>query len=182
MKSTRKEQKHLQRLKTAEKRCQPLPNEVFKEHPHHEGIWVSNFGRVVNRRMPYPHLRSLTVWPPSPYQYVIINPGHTKVYVHTLVAETFHGLRPKGELKSGQPLYTVSHLDNDPTNNYANNLMWETLKDNLKRSPTPNRYKYTDQQVKSWKRLHKNYNIPIAEIAATVGVDYTIIKKGIDRA
>lgn len=134
-------QVHLDKLEAAEKKCAPLNGETFKEHPHYSNIWVSDFGRVVNRNMTYPNLKVSTVWLPSPYPHVIINvPAiqmfkgvHKKVYVHELVAETFIGLRPTTPKK---PLYTVSHLDNNPLNNRVDNLKWETLKDNLRRSPT----------------------------------------------
>lgn len=128
--------RHLQHLEEAEERCKPLPGETFKLHPYYEGTRVSNFGRVISYTTSYPHLRTLSIWEPSPYLFVMINPIHKKVYVHTLVAETFLGPRPEGLNKSGKrPLYTVSHLDNDPLNNHADNLMWETLKDNMNRSP-----------------------------------------------
>ncbi len=129
-------QRHIKHLEEAEELCRPLPNETFKEHPYHKGIWVSNLGRVVNRRMPYPHLRVAVVCRPCPYKSIILNPGRIRIYIHTLVAETFISERPKERSKSGKrPLYTVSHLDNDPTNNRADNLIWETLKNNLHRSP-----------------------------------------------
>ena len=128
--------KHFRRLVEAEAQCKPLPGETFKEHPYHKDIWVSDFGRVVNRRGTFPHLRKPTLWPPAQYLCVHINPGHKKCYIHTLVNETWNGTRPKGRTESGKrPLYTTSHLDNNPLNNFANNLCWQTTIDNLENSP-----------------------------------------------
>ena len=45
-----------------------------------------------------------------------------EVYIHRLVKETFEG-NPKN-------LPIVRHLDDDPSNNHLNNLMWGTQKDN----------------------------------------------------
>lgn len=129
--------KYLQRLKEAEKKCLPLSGETFKEHPYYKNIWVSDFGRVINRKLSHPHLKIPTIWKPSPYYSVVINPEHKKVYVHILVAETFLCERPKERTKSGKrPLFTISHKNNNPIDNRPDNLVWETLKDNLRRSPT----------------------------------------------
>lgn len=44
--------------------------------------------------------------------------------VHRLVCEAFHGPAPKG-------MEIVIHIDEDATNNKADNLKWGTQKENL---------------------------------------------------
>lgn len=44
--------------------------------------------------------------------------------VHLLVCETFHGIKPHNDS-------VVMHLDDNPSNNKAENLKWGTQKENL---------------------------------------------------
>lgn len=62
--------------------------------------------------------------------YVGDKAGHLRVdltnsrhYVHVLVAEAFIGPRPPGQ--------EVCHGDNNPTNNYVENLRWDTRSQNV---------------------------------------------------
>lgn len=61
------------------------------------------------------------------YKHVVLvkNRKHYSKDVHVLIAETFHGKRPKG--------LTVSHKDGNKLNNKPRNLIYETHSDNHNR-------------------------------------------------
>jgi hypothetical protein len=84
--------------------------ERWRDHPDGEHI-VSDRGRIA---------RLLNVDRSHRYPRVCI--AGTKVYVHHLVTEMFHGPRPDGLL--------ALHGDDDPQRPHADNLSWGTPKQN----------------------------------------------------
>lgn len=192
--------RHMQRLEEAESICLPLPKETFREHPYHKKIYVSDMGRIVNRRGTYPHLLMLQIWKPIPYKCTMLtkNGQRVRCYVHTLVAETFLSVRSKERTKSGKrPLYTVSHLDNNPQNNHVDNLLWETLGDNLARSPKVIAHrqrlatlgfvkgvkgikhpatKYGEEYMVKWKKMYRG-GMSVNAIAREEGVMWLTVNR-----
>ena len=53
-----------------------------------------------------------------------INGKTTKLEVHSLICEAYHGPRPEG--------YQCNHKDLDKTNNHPDNLEWVSQADNMK--------------------------------------------------
>ena len=51
------------------------------------------------------------------------------IYIHTLVAETFLGVRPEGMV--------IDHIDGDKSNNNLSNLRYATVEDNSKKGNKP---------------------------------------------
>ena len=124
--------------KQCENKCTPLKGEIFKLINGYERAWISNYGRILGySRKDIPRIRATHLRKGSPYRQVYLNENNSHIikYIHTLVCETFHGPRPGGNTPGGKKEYTVSHKDNNPHNNNANNLEWVTLTDNLKNSP-----------------------------------------------
>lgn len=111
--------------------------EQWKVVPAHPYYRVSNFGRVESRLS--------GEWRPRNLKRINKGKGHTKFYlgfnavledrlpsgdfrkvtlkVHILVAELFIGPRPEGML--------VCHIDDDETNNRADNLKYGTHRENV---------------------------------------------------
>ena len=123
-----------------EEQCKPHEGEEFRLVKGLERTYISNFGRVMTRSKKnyLPRIRGLMLRKGSPYLQIKINEGgcHRICYVHTCVCEAFHGPRPGGLSKGGKnPAFTVSHLDNNPTNNRADNLKWDTVLTNLLNAP-----------------------------------------------
>jgi len=127
---------NVKRRTEASEHCKPLLNEEFRIVAGCQRTWVSNLGRVLTKtKWGISHIRKPVLRKGSPYYQIYINePPRHITYIHVLVCETFHGSRPKGLTKKGKPLYQVSHKDNNPTNNNANNLEWATVKENFNNS------------------------------------------------
>lgn len=51
------------------------------------------------------------------------------IYIHTLVAETFLGVRPEGQV--------IDHIDGDKSNNHLSNLRYTTVAENCKKGNKP---------------------------------------------
>lgn len=88
----------------------------------HEDYLVSNTGEVFSRRSgQYRRLKPQR----DGHGYLTIRPQRRgkRLPIHHLVLLTFVGPRPKGAV--------CRHLDNDHTNNHADNLVWGTQKENI---------------------------------------------------
>lgn len=82
----------------------------WRDHPDGEHV-VSDRGRIA---------RVLTI--DRAHRYPRVSVAGRKVYIHHLVAETWHGPRPDGLL--------LLHADDDPDNPHAENLRWGTPAEN----------------------------------------------------
>jgi len=89
-----------------------LPNEIWKYHPVHEGLKVSNFGRIRNTTV----AKAYNTYG-SKGEYYTISYKAKQYRVHKLVCETFNG-------PSSNQEETVDHIDNDKYNNNSENLRW----------------------------------------------------------
>lgn len=60
------------------------------------------------------------------YNHVVLceHESHTRVGVHVLVANAFHGSRPSG--------HVVNHLDGNRINNHKDNIEWTIQSENVK--------------------------------------------------
>jgi len=113
--------------------------EIWKPVPSKPGIMVSSFGRVLlpERQAQMPH-GGWRTYKPKPtfgnktkasknarHSYMgLYNKFYGNLKVHRLVCEAFHGPSPSEKA-------VVIHLDEDATNNKAENLKWGTQKENL---------------------------------------------------
>lgn len=152
-----------------------LPNEEWRVCIENPAYAVSNKGRVkriVSHR--YSQNGETLVKPiktTNGYLNVVINkPKHT--FVHRLVCRAFHG-EPLPEQTD------VNHIDNDRTNNCADNLHWCTRKENLhwgKQQGRDNKGERNGQaklqpdQVREIKRLLRETNLSHSAIGAMFGV------------
>lgn len=87
------------------------------------GYYISREGEVLS--LVNSKYRILKTWPNQyGHQYVSLSNefGKTKVSVHRLVAQAF--------LQNPRNAPAAMHLDDDPTNNCANNLKWCTIAEN----------------------------------------------------
>lgn len=116
-----------------ERACVSLPGEEWRAIKGYPGQEVSSFGRVrtrlfVGRRKGFADTwRLLIAFPDKRYGYLKVGlrqNGVTKqVMVHHLVAEAFHGRRPKGNVARHYP-------DPDKRNCRADNVRWGTHQQN----------------------------------------------------
>ena len=75
---------------------------------------------------------------------IVINKKKDTIFVHQIICETFHGLKPSEDM-------SVDHKDGEPTNNVASNLRWASPRDqNLNR-----RTQDTSKSTSCTKRVHK---------------------------
>jgi hypothetical protein len=108
-------------------------NEEWRPVVGYPGYEVSSHGRVRSLpRVVTSDKRSAQRYPGKSLRTSIGKIGYPVVqlgrqsgpkYVHELVCGAFHGQRPEG--------FTVSHLDGCKTNNNAENLAWESFKENF---------------------------------------------------
>lgn len=95
-----------------------------------------------------------------PYQWLSRN-GHRKQYaVHALVCTAFNGPRPEGQ--------EVRHLNGQPTDNRASNLMWGTTRENsddvkdhgrqwqINKTHCPRGHEYTEENTAIGRRGNGN--------------------------
>lgn len=73
--------------------------------------------------------------------------------VHRLVAEAFCNHEATKDI--------VNHLDNDPSNNYANNLEWTDYKGNMQWATKQKRMHYKPDNI---RKAHESHNIPVIAI------------------
>lgn len=99
---------------------------VLPELPCHE---VSRTGRVFRVSGPGKH-GEVKSYPGNREGHIKIQLKHGGVcfnlWLHRLVCRAFHGKPPV----YGDKEAIVRHLDNDPSNNHANNLRWGTYEEN----------------------------------------------------
>lgn len=96
----------------------------------------------------------------------------TKKYVHQVVAETF---LPPSEIKN-----TVNHKDGNKTNNYVENLEWNTYKQNNDHARETglnnqhgekcNLFKHSDQFIDAVRNVHKKYSPNYEELGRMFGL------------
>ena len=114
-------------------------DEIWKPVPSKEGVMASSLGRILlpkrTAKMPNGIERQ---YEPKPtygtkcrasktarHEYMnIYNKFYGNMKVHRLVCEAFHGEAPDGK-------NIVLHLNEDATDNRAENLRWGTQKENL---------------------------------------------------
>ena len=103
--------------------CKESVNERWKTYPGDYRFSVSTLGRVQFEDKLPKQIKPRQ----SGYTYVCTTLNKKKVQyaVHIMVLETFIGFRPLG--------CTASHLDGNPLNNNAANLIWETHSGNCAR-------------------------------------------------
>jgi hypothetical protein len=116
--------------------------EVWKQVPSYPDIWASSLGRIkmssIYRSLPNGGSRSYEVKPTYGHEEkkasgrngvgkrrILRSSRHKKTFkVHRLICEAFHGLPKKGK-------EVCIHINEDPTDNRPENLMWATQKENL---------------------------------------------------
>jgi len=152
-----------------------LPNEEWRECVENTDYAVSNMGRIKRIKFhQYTRNHEYLVKPrKNANGYLCVNILlSSDVRVHRLVCRAFHG----------EPLpdqTDVNHIDNDRTNNRADNLHWCTRKENLHwgkqqgRDNTGERNgqaKLTEDIVKQIVHLLKTTDQPITHIARDFGI------------
>lgn len=113
--------------------------EIWKPVPSLPGVMASSFGRIClpprTAKMPRGGERTYTPKPTygtetksrkgASHSFMAVrNRIFGNIKVHRAVCEAFHGPPPKGK-------NIVLHLDEDGTNNRADNLKWGSQKENL---------------------------------------------------
>ena len=113
--------------------------EIWKPVPSKPGVMASSWGRIVlpsrEYAMPNGGIRKTKPLPTYGFKtrasktarhfYMGFHNRHYgNIKVHRLVCEAFHGQKPFAKA-------VVIHLDEDATNNRAENLTWGTQKENL---------------------------------------------------
>jgi len=106
-----------------------------------------------------------------------LNAHHRTANVHTLVAETFLGKRPKG--------MQVNHIDGVKTNNHASNLEYVTPKENLAHAVGLGLYssvgesnpssKLTEDEVLDIYKTAMRGDIPQEEIAIEHSISESLV-------
>jgi len=121
--------------------CRPLKGEEFRLIFPYTNAYISNYARVMTTtKYGICRIRKHVSRKGSPYCQVVLGRqvgrgAHVRSvrdihYIHTLVCSAFHGKRPEGKTAGGKTLYQVSHKDNNPINNHADNLEWATVSQN----------------------------------------------------
>jgi hypothetical protein len=96
-----------------------LIGEEWREHDNYKGLKISNKGRVHFTYLP----KKYKSFGSSGLEgYKSIHYMGTKLQIHYLVCLVFNGNPPSED-------HTVDHIDNDNTNNNAENLRWATKKE-----------------------------------------------------
>jgi hypothetical protein len=131
-------------------------NEHWKDVLGYSGIYqVSSLGRVrsvprvdSNNRTHKGRVLKITKRP-NGYNVVHLSKCNVSEYksVHRLVAEAFVPKMPGCDI--------VNHLDNNPTNNNANNLEWTTYKGNMQHATKQGRMHYKPDNLKKAQDAHK---------------------------
>lgn len=152
-----------------------LPNEEWRECVENTDYAISNMGRIKRIKFhQYTRNHEYLVKPrKNANGYLCVNILlSSDVRVHRLVCRAFHGEPLPGQTD-------VNHIDNDRTNNCADNLHWCTRKENLHwgkqqgRDNTGERNgqaKLTEDIVKQIVHLLKTTDQPITHIARDFGI------------
>ena len=137
--------------------------EVWKDVKGYEGFYkVSNLGNVkrVEHSDSYGHIYRERILKPSKqsekgYKHVHLSKnGITKwLGVHRLVAEAF--------LDNPNNYNVVNHIDNNPSNNSAENLEWTTYKGNMQHASKQGRMKSNPDNLKKAQESRKTPVIAI---------------------
>lgn len=167
---------HLRQNAAPPEPIKDLPNEEWRVCVDNETYAVSNMGRVkrikFNRYTKNGEYLLVPIINSNGYLNVSLNSAGKHFRVHRLVCRAFHG----------EPLpdqTDVNHIDNDRTNNRADNLHWCTRKENLHwgkqqgRDNTGERNgqaKLTEDIVKQIVHLLKTTDQPITHIARDFGI------------
>ena len=150
---------------------QTILGEIWKEHPIHTSIELSNQGRV-RRIYKTKEPRVLKPWVNGGGRYLVVkvkvDGRYVNRYVHRLVLETFTG-----------PGEVCLHLDNDPTNNSLENLQWGTAADNNAQTRREGRHGYAVRPALTQEQA--NYilgsKLPYKILAKIFGVHINTIKR-----
>lgn len=138
-------------------------NEIWKPIPNYEGFYeVSNLGRIrrVEHQDKNGHTYRMRILKPANtgtgYKHVHLSKnGNTKWFqVHRLVAEVFCE-KPNG-------MDVVNHLDNDPSNNRADNLEWTDYKGNMQHASKQGRMGW---QPENLAKACETKKIPVIAIS-----------------
>ncbi len=108
---------------------------------------------------------------------------HRQCLVHRMVAYVFIGDPPKGK-------NLVCHIDDNKLNNVADNLVWGDNSDNMRHmvehrrslvgSKNP-RALLDDVKVQTIRKLYGEGSYSQVELAATFGIDQTIVSRVVNR-
>ena len=135
--------------------------EVWKEYGDYK---VSNQGRV--------ELSSGRItkgW--NKNQYLGVNFGGNKEYVHRVVASLFC----EGYFEGAQ----VDHIDGDKHNNRSCNLRWVTASENMFSRPKSRLYnkKLTEREITCAVRLSQNFGLNNTDISFALGIDRRTVSR-----
>lgn len=130
-------------------------SEKWREAPGHPDYEVSDHGRV-RRKTAGPGTwpgRVLNCRPDtSGYLFHQYGPARARkrFWVHLLVCEAFHGLRPPGML--------ADHVDRDRSHNHPPNLRWVTRSQNVRHGNEVAVSKLNSEVVKVVRHVFKRHN------------------------
>lgn len=138
--------------------------EIWKDITDYEGFYaVSNFGKIKriehkdnNGHIYKERILKLIKQSNSGYLHVHLSKNGVAEWrsVHRLVAEAFVDKREGCNI--------VNHLDNNPSNNRADNLEWTTYKGNMQHATKQGRMKY---QPENLKKAHESLKKPVIAIS-----------------
>ena len=146
--------------------------QIFPSFPNY---LVSNLGNVKNKEG---QLRKFCYNKQGYQRLLFSKPGHKRQWrsIASCVLETFVELRPKG--------FTASHVDGNKLNNKINNLVWETLKKNIRRCKTRgtklrgeqhHSAKLSNNQVTLIKQIRQNDKLSHRELAKLFNISSSAI-------
>ena len=164
--------------------------EIWKDIPNYEGLYqVSNLGRVKSldrvvtfkngtKRLFKGVIRKQTIDKANRCCVKLCkNNKEENCYVHSLVALSFIGERPKG--------YVVAHYDGNPQNNNISNLRYDLYRENMidicrQGSKIP-LGKFSIDDIVKIRDMYNNDNYSLLEISKIYDVKYMTIKKIVER-
>lgn len=141
--------------------------EVWKDITGYEGLYqISNFGRVkslerldaAKHKLPERILKQKKEKLGYCRVFLCRNGDIKCISVHRLVAEAFVERKVKTD-------NIVNHLDNDPSNNRADNLEWTTYKGNMQWAAKQGRMKANEQAYRNIERSQKKRRKAVTAIA-----------------